>query len=271
MSETAYALGHSPAEIQRLRNQGDMLRPITERLLCNAGIDVGMRVLDLGCGAGDVSMLAAELVGPTGSVVGIDRNQEGLAVAKDRAQAAGLRQISLVQASVEEFSACEPFDLVIGRYFLIHQAEPVALLRDAALLVRPGGVLAFHEVRLGEESESFPRVPLWDMIANLIRIACQSSMPNCFAADRLVEHFSLAGLPHPQLFCEMLAGGGADSPLYGSRAELLQSLQPQLDRLRITSRETFTMEGLERRLREAVVEARGQIFGFAQVCAWAQL
>jgi ubiquinone/menaquinone biosynthesis C-methylase UbiE len=271
MSETAYALGHSPAEIQRLRNQGAILRPITERLLRNAGIGAGMRVLDLGCGAGDVSMLAAELVGPSGSVVGIDRNQEVLAVAKDRVQAAGLPQINFVLASVEEFSACEPFDLVIGRYFLIHQAEPVALLRDAALLVRPGGVLAFHEVRLGEESESFPRVPLWDLVANLVRIACQTSMPNCYAADRLVEHFSQAGLPHPQLFCEMLTGGGADSPLYGLRAEILQSLQPQLDRLRIRLSETFTMEGLERRLREAVVEARSQIFGFAQVCGWAQL
>jgi ubiquinone/menaquinone biosynthesis C-methylase UbiE len=76
MSETTYALGHSSAEIQRLKDQAAMLRPITERLLRSAGIDAGMRVLDLGCGAGDVSMLAAELVGPAGIVVGIDRSRE---------------------------------------------------------------------------------------------------------------------------------------------------------------------------------------------------
>ena len=58
MCETAYALGHLSAEIQRLKNQVAMLRPITERLLRSAGIDTGVRVLDLGCGAGDVSMLA---------------------------------------------------------------------------------------------------------------------------------------------------------------------------------------------------------------------
>jgi len=89
MNETTYALGHSPAEIQRLKNQGAMLRPITERLLRNAGIEAGMRVLDLGCGAGDVSVLAAELVGPEGSVVGIDRSQEVLNVAKERAREGG--------------------------------------------------------------------------------------------------------------------------------------------------------------------------------------
>jgi 2-polyprenyl-3-methyl-5-hydroxy-6-metoxy-1,4-benzoquinol methylase len=101
MSEATYALGYSPAEIQRPKNQGAMLRPITERVLRNAGIDAGIRVLDLGCGAGDVSMLAAELLGPEGSIVGIDRNQESLNVAKERAREDGLRQISFVQASIE--------------------------------------------------------------------------------------------------------------------------------------------------------------------------
>jgi ubiquinone/menaquinone biosynthesis C-methylase UbiE len=271
MSETIYALGHSTAEIQRLKNQGAMLRPITKRLLREAGIGAGMRVLDLGCGAGDVSMLAAELVGPVGSIVGIDRNQEVLEVAKERAQEAGLQQISFVQASVEAFATCEPFDLVVGRYILIHQAKPVELLRNAARLLRPGGVLAFHEVRLADEIESFPRVPLWDLVANLIRIACQASMPNYYAADRLIEHFSEAGLPIPQLFCEVIAGGNADSPLYRSRVEILQSLQPQLEKMRIVLGETMTMEVLERRLREAVIEARSQVFGFAQICAWAQV
>jgi len=131
-----------------------MLRPITERLLRSAGIDAGMRVLDLGCGAGDVPMLAAELIGPAGFVVGIDRSQEVLNLARERTQEAGLRQIGFVRASVEEFSVDEPFDLVIGRYILVHQPEPVALLRKAARLVRPGGALAFHEVRMGSDTRA---------------------------------------------------------------------------------------------------------------------
>ena len=163
MSETTYVLGHSPAEMERLKNQGAMLRPITKRLLCIAGIDAGMRVLDLGCGTGDVSMLAAELVGPNGSVVGIDRSQDALDAAEERAREAGLRHINFVQASIDAFSASEPFDLVIGRYILIHQPEPVTLLRHAARLVRPGGALAFHEVRVNDDTGSFPRVPLWDL------------------------------------------------------------------------------------------------------------
>jgi hypothetical protein len=52
-----YLLGHSEVEIQRLINQASILRPTTERLPRSAGIDHGMRILDLVCGAGDVSMV----------------------------------------------------------------------------------------------------------------------------------------------------------------------------------------------------------------------
>jgi 2-polyprenyl-3-methyl-5-hydroxy-6-metoxy-1,4-benzoquinol methylase len=159
-SETTYILGHSATEIQRLMRQSVMLRPITERLLRSAGIDQGMRVLDLGCGAGDVSMLAADLVGPSGSVIGIDRNEQVLAIARERAQTAKLGQIDFKEASIGTFSDPEPFDLVIGRYVLIHQADPVELIRAAAGLARPGGIVAFHELNIPRGVRSFPNVSL---------------------------------------------------------------------------------------------------------------
>ena len=89
-----YILGHSQREVQRLIYQAAILRPITERLLRSVKLESGMRVLDLGCGAGDVSMLVAELVGSKGSVVGIDQNRDVLTLAAERARAAGLRQIT---------------------------------------------------------------------------------------------------------------------------------------------------------------------------------
>ncbi len=146
VAETENILGHSDREIRRLVHQGAILRPITERLLRGAGIGRGMRVLDLGCGAGDVSILAAELVGRSGSVVGIDRSPEAIAFARERVRSAGLRHIDFEEVSVEAFADAEPFDAVIGRYVLIHQTDPATLIRAAASLVRPGGVVAFHEL-----------------------------------------------------------------------------------------------------------------------------
>lgn len=65
-NDPTYALGRSADEHQRLQQQAALFRPITERFFRSAGLAPGMRVLDVGSGAGDVVFLAAEVVGPTG-------------------------------------------------------------------------------------------------------------------------------------------------------------------------------------------------------------
>jgi ubiquinone/menaquinone biosynthesis C-methylase UbiE len=83
----AYALGHSNREVDRLSAQARLLEPLTREFLSQAGIVPGMRVLDVGSGAGDVAFLAAELVGDTGTVIGTDRAPGVLAIARARAEA----------------------------------------------------------------------------------------------------------------------------------------------------------------------------------------
>src|SRR4029434_1821163 len=87
-----YVLGHSESELRRLSLQAQYWGEATLELLQRAGIGPGMRVLDLGCGAGDVSILAATLVGSSGSVVGVDLSAEAIAGAPKRAKATGSTQ-----------------------------------------------------------------------------------------------------------------------------------------------------------------------------------
>jgi ubiquinone/menaquinone biosynthesis C-methylase UbiE len=270
MPNTTYVLGNSPRELSRLSLQAEILRPITERLLLQAGIRKGLRVLDLGCGAGDVSMLAAELVGPTGSVVGIDQSAAAIDKAESRVSNSGHRQISFYVSPVEEFSSDEPFDVVIGRYVLIHQPSPSDFLRAARRHVRPGGVIAFHEVSCHVDVHSLPTSPLFQRMSKLWRIGC-STFPSYDAAGRLVEHFRTADLPHPDLFAEALVGGGMDSPLYTLMAETIGALMPVLINQGVTSAEEISIDTLEERLRREAVEMQSQFIGTPQVCAWARL
>jgi ubiquinone/menaquinone biosynthesis C-methylase UbiE len=271
-AEAKYILGHSGREIQRLMHQAAIVRPITERLLRSAGIGQGMRVLDLGCGAGDVSLLAAELVGPSGSVVGIDRNQAIIAMARQRARRAKFHHVDFRYVSVEDFSDPEPFDAVVGRFVLIHQADPVALIRAAADFARPGGVVAFHEPYIQVHSfQSLPIVSLWQQAGEWLWMAFQEPAPHFDAGGRLVEHFSRAGLRQPSLFCECIVGGGKDSPLYAWMADILASVMPQLGQMGILTEDLIAIETFEDRLRTAVVEANSQIVGPPQFCAWARV
>jgi ubiquinone/menaquinone biosynthesis C-methylase UbiE len=94
-----YALGYTNAEHERLIRQAVRIAPITERLFREAGIGPGHRVLDLGSGMGDVAMLAARMVGPSGQVVGIERDASSIARAKARVASTGLRNVNFTQTT----------------------------------------------------------------------------------------------------------------------------------------------------------------------------
>ena len=95
-----YPLGHSIPEQRRLAEQGLILRPLTERFFRDAGIGRGMHVLDVGCGVGDVTCLAAELVGSMGTAVGVDFAGPVLTTARARALARGIDWARFVEADV---------------------------------------------------------------------------------------------------------------------------------------------------------------------------
>jgi 2-polyprenyl-3-methyl-5-hydroxy-6-metoxy-1,4-benzoquinol methylase len=272
MPQAEYLLGHSEKEIERLTRQARLLRPITERLLREIGLRPGMRVLDLGCGAGDVSMLAAELAGPSGVVVGIDRNLEVLSTAREKARAAGLSQVQFKQASVELLPELNPFDLVIGRYVLIHQSDPVAFLQAGAAQVRPGGILAFHEIGyFGEFIESCRSMPLLRQVAEWILEAFRGGMPYYDVGRRLMEQFVLAQLPDPKMFCEVLIGGGSDSAITDWLLETLETVLPQLSKGGVVSEESVPIDFLKASIAEDVERSHRQIIGPAQICAWVRL
>src|SRR5215471_15388515 len=90
---SGYLLGYDAAEQNRLIRQARLLGPATERLFRDAGISIGQRVLDIGSGLGDVSLIIARLVGPSGSVTGVERNAASVAQASDRAAAVGFQNV----------------------------------------------------------------------------------------------------------------------------------------------------------------------------------
>src|SRR5258705_6303938 len=90
---TDYPLGTPAAEHERLIRQAVRVAPTTERFFREAGIGPGQRVLDIGSGVGDVAMLAARLVGPSGEVVAIERDPKAIAKARARVTEAGLHNV----------------------------------------------------------------------------------------------------------------------------------------------------------------------------------
>jgi|HubBroStandDraft_2_1064218.scaffolds.fasta_scaffold79166_2 ubiquinone/menaquinone biosynthesis C-methylase UbiE len=271
-AEIPYIFGHSESELHRLIRQAAVLTPITQRLFSDAGLARDMRVLDVGCGTGDVSMLAADMVGSGGAVVAIDRSKDALAVARERARAAGHDNIEFHEASAEAFNTRIPFDFAIGRYVLVHQPDPASFIRAIARNVRPGGVVAFHEPGLYDKrNQTMPPIALWSKAFDYIFTALQSVSSHPDAGARMAGHFREAGLERtPALFCEIPIGAGAQSPLCGWVVHTLRSLIPQLEKIGVATAQEIDIDTLEDRLR-AAIGSHTQLMTLTQFCGWARL
>ena len=139
--EPSYGLGESGGEEWPLRLKVRSVLDLTEDVLHRFGIVRGTRVLDLGCGAGDASLLIAKLDGPTGLVVGVDESAEVIDVAQKRATVAGqCYWTRFVTADLNSFVPHERFDAVVVRLALLRQREQATFLRLSPC-VRPDGVI----------------------------------------------------------------------------------------------------------------------------------
>lgn len=269
--EQEYLLGHSEPEIQRLLSQANILEPITMRLLHAAGIAPGMRILDIGCGAGDVSFLAGRLMGNSGEIVGVDANPAVLAIARARAKSGRMPNVEFIESPVDAFRDEKAFDAVVGRLFLIHQTAPEKTLCHVISLLRPGGIVAFHELRPTNDSfQSIPPAPLWDQVGKWIVETVRHDAPHREVGGRLAKLFLDCGLMTPRVFYEGVVDYGSESPLYASQADFVRSLMPHMLRFGVATADEIDIDSLETRLAQQVVENQSQIVWAGHFCGWAK-
>jgi ubiquinone/menaquinone biosynthesis C-methylase UbiE len=267
-SATDYALGYTDAEQERLIRQATLIAPHTERLFREAGIGVGHSVLDLGSGMGDVSMLVAGLVGPSGEVVGVERDAASIERAQARVAAAGLRNVSFLNADLNNIVTDRPFDAVVGRYILMFLPDPVSALRSAVRLVRPGGVLAFHEPSWIPMLALGDRLPLWSCVLRSIHETILRSGANPEMGLALYSIFQEVGLPEPRMHLEIPLG--SDSAFVRIISELLCSLQPLARQHRVSLEEVGDLNTLRDRICAEITTANTVVSVVPLVGAWSR-
>jgi len=135
-----YGLGVSDAERARLLYQCEIHRAEAERLIDRIGVGPGWRAIDIGCGPLGILDTLAERVGPSGTVVGVDRERRYL----DLVELAG---VELVEADATATGLpAGSFDIVHERLVLNNVARPADVVAEMARLARPGGYVALQDV-----------------------------------------------------------------------------------------------------------------------------
>jgi ubiquinone/menaquinone biosynthesis C-methylase UbiE len=269
-----YVCGHSAREMDRLAIQATVYEDITRDLLLRAGVGPAMQVLDIGCGAGDVSLLAARLVGPAGRVLGVDHASEAVAVARARAERAGVANVAFYAGEIAGFAPDAPVDALVGRFVLMHQPDPAALLGAAARHVRPGGVVAFVESHMSGSVpgvHSWPHSPTYDRVVRWQTDTIRAAGSRTDMGLALGPAFLAAGLPAPDLRLEARVEGGPDASIYRYIAESLRSMLPLAEQFGIARLAPQEIDRLEQELRAEVTGAGGVLVSPLVVAAWCRV
>jgi SAM-dependent methyltransferase len=262
-----YPLGYSSPEAERLERQAAFLNDLTEKIFTLAGLRPGMRVLDVGCGMGDVSLLAARLVGPGGSVVGVDRDPQGLERARARAAAAQVANVEFRRAELPDIEGDETFDALVGRLVMIYFPDPAAGLRKLLSHVAPGGVVAFQEPDLSRPSTVPPTPTMTASVAWMHAVFERCGFHPRIGVS-IGRVFKDAGLTPTLLgMTPMEHGGGGFCPSW--LATTIRSLAPMMVETKVATAAEIDIATLEQRLRQETDAADALILGPLMVGAWA--
>jgi SAM-dependent methyltransferase len=270
LTASTYQLGHSDVEVQRLLLQGRLYDHHTENALRLAGLRDGMRVLDVGCGPGDVSFIAARLVGPSGHVLGIDAAPDVVEIARARAAEHDLSTVSFQNTTVGDLALDEPVDAVVGRLILMHLPDPVATLRQLAGFVRPGGVIAFGENDT-TAVRSIPALPTFQAVADGIVAGFRALGLSPSFGLELHTVFQQAGLPAPQMTLGSPIGGANDTDILAYGVEVWRLMLPVVREIGLVTEELADPDALlPQWLEEAAAKQTVTIMP-SLITAWSRL
>ena len=252
-----YTMGQSESETQRLITQSQLFENVTLRFLNSAGIGPGMKVLDIGSGAGDVSMAASALVGSEGQVVGVDINPDIVNAAQARVEAGGYSNIEFRAGDIHSIELDKDFDAVIGRLVLMYLQQPHAALKRAAEHLKSGGVVAFQETALNLYlATKHPDLQLSNQLIDWVIEVFKRSGANTDMGFDLFKTFIMADLPGPELHMETPMGCKTSWPGFEYVAASFKSMLPLLVHFEIATADEVDVDTLAERLRNEVVPAQ---------------
>jgi len=272
MEDADYAFGRGRAEYERLIEQAEIFRPLTERMLRNAGIGAGMHVLDIGCGAGDVSFLVSALVGAEGSVTGVDLDGDAIGVAEQRGAAQQITNVSFRQADARSLDPGRLFDAAVGRFVLMFLPNPTEALRLFAARVRPGGILAFCEQAASVTATPAGQQPALAALLALFTSAFERSGARPDIGAELYPRMRDAGLqPDPRPLAEFVLCPARDTGAYRRWALFARSMLPKIVEYGLGTEDEIR-HSVEHELRQELLAATGLVpLSWLMIGQWARV
>lgn len=189
-----YLLGRAEAEEIRLKRQIANLAPDSDAQFDKIGIKLGEHVVDLGCGPGGVLHLLGKRVGPTGSVLGLERSGHFVEQARRFVNDHGLAHVEVREGDAYDTGLPrQSFDGAHMRLVLVNVPEPERIVREMVALVRPGGWVASFEADYFAHICD-PPLPAWTHLLDAYTSYTRTQGIDIFVGRRIHRLFREAGV-----------------------------------------------------------------------------
>ena len=181
---------------------------------------------------------------------------------------AGYSNVAFAVAGDQSLPADAPFDAAIGRFVLIHQRDPAAMIRRAAGR-RPGGVVAFLEPAVHRDGHSLPELELVSAAAGRMKRLMLAALPSPDVAGRMVPCFIDAGLPEPKVLWELVVPGSKDDIWLRSFVLSYKAFLPFMQKFGTVDPRVGDPETLAERIMAEAISRRAQSVTGPFASAWA--
>jgi len=230
----SYPLEQRAGEIERLLVQSQAMAPDTLAMLDRFGSMQGWACLDIGCGPGGITDLLSARVGPNGRVTGLDMNADFLAHARQKAPAnVKFRHGDAYGSEL----AGGTFDLVHMRFVASTAGNPERLLKEAARLARPGGIVALQEPD-GSTLNCHPPHPAWERLKSALLGAFKGVGADLELARKLYSVMYQFGLRDVQ-YRTALLGVRSTDPMIDYLPSTVESLRATVLKLQLCTEGDF--------------------------------
>jgi ubiquinone/menaquinone biosynthesis C-methylase UbiE len=202
-----YLLGINQTELDRLRFQHTVWKPVTDRFFDRLGVSAGWRCLDVGAGPGFVAMDLRDRVGEEGTITVLEPSQFYLDWFRSEVSARGWKNVAFVHESVDQADLPrEQFDLLYIRWVMSFISDPEQFLLPLVAALKPGGIIAVQDYYY-EGLSLFPRGGAFEMMPDVVREYYKRNGGDAYVAGSLPALFRKHGLSVIDFTPVCLAGG----------------------------------------------------------------
>jgi ubiquinone/menaquinone biosynthesis C-methylase UbiE len=253
---------------EQLTEIRDWTDEMTERLLRDAGITVGMHVLDVGCAHGDFTFVVARVVGERGSVIGLDRDAHLLSRARERAKELGVDNVGFIEGDLLAPPVeGDGYDAVVGRRVLMYQPDRGLALRALSGVLRPNGIAVFQEVDATMVPAPVRSHPLHAQVTKWVWTTVAREGATTSMGFELPGAMEAAGLT--------VAGIRAEAAVQSARgraptASLVRLMLPRIVARGVASEAEIDIDTLESRLAEELRRVNTPYIGSMAFSVWAR-